>query len=224
VHKALERFVQEYPGALPDDAVLALCAIADAVFAEDGVPKAALALWRPRFVRAAAWFVGEERARRADIRETHTEIRGEFEVVASFTLYGTADRIDLLAGGGAAILDYKTGKPPRPKQIKAFLAPQLLLEAAMLEADAFKIGKLRTDQLLYVWFNGGRQAGAFEAVDLALVAEALARLKTRIAKFADATMPYHPRVRPYRAELAGDYDHLSRIREWSFSGWEPQEE
>jgi ATP-dependent helicase/nuclease subunit B len=225
VHKALERFVLAYPGALPADAAIRLCEIADEVFAEVGTPKAALALWRPRFLRAASWFVEEERARRADIRASLTEIEGKFEITDGFTLYGVADRIDLLADGSAAILDYKSGKPPRPKQIKAFLAPQLLLEAAMLEAGAFEAaGKLRTDALLYVWFGGGREPGAFEPVDLSLVPEAVARLKARIVKFADASMPYHPRVRPYRADAPGDYDHLSRVREWSIGGWEAADE
>ena len=225
VHKALERFVIEYPGPLPDDAALRLTAIADIVFAELRTPKAAQALWRPRFLRAASWFVDEERKRRADIRSSLTEIRGEYKVTDRFTLYGIADRIDLLASGGGAILDYKTGKPPRPKQIKAFLAPQLLLEAAMLEEGAFaQAGKLRAEALLYVWFSGGREAGKIEEVDLTLVAQALERLKDRIAKFADPAMPYHPRVRPYRSDISGDYDHLARVREWSLSGWEAQEE
>ncbi len=52
-----------------------------------------------------------------------------------------------------------------------------------------------------------------------LVAEALARLKQRIAFFDDPSTPYHSRVRPYRAGVAGDYDHLARVREWSLGGW-----
>ena len=33
------------------------------------------------------------------------------------------------------------------------------------------------------------------------------------------TTPYRSRVAPYRADIAGDYDHLARVREWSPSGW-----
>jgi hypothetical protein len=27
-------------------------------------------------------------------------------------------------------------------------------------------------------------------------------------------------VRPYRADVAGDFDHLARVREWSLGGWD----
>jgi ATP-dependent helicase/nuclease subunit B len=225
VHKALENFVKEYPGELPDDAAARLCAIADKVFEDLGAPKAALALWRPRILRAARWFVEEERARRSTFTTSLTEIKGRYPVTENFTLTGTADRIDLIGDYRAAILDYKTGKPPRPKQIEAFLAPQLLLEAAMLEGGAFAGAEGRTAQsLLYIWFSGGREAGRIEEVETALVAEALGRLKTRIEKFADPAMPYHSRVAPYRSDVSGDYDHLARVREWSLAGWEAQEE
>ncbi len=221
VHLALERFVQATPGLLPEDATSRLCEIADAVFAELGTPKAALALWRPRFLRAASWFVEAERARRTDIRTSFTEIKGECQIADGFALYGIADRIDLLNSGGAEIIDYKTGTPPTPAQVKAFLAPQLLLEAAMLAAGAFApIGKATAGNLFYVRFSGGRDPGKFQPVDIALVDEALNRLKQRIVEFSDPDKPYRPRVKPYRTDASGDYDHLARVREWSLSGWE----
>jgi ATP-dependent helicase/nuclease subunit B len=224
VHEALEIFTNTFPRTLPDDAVLQLDQIAADVFARYRTPKSAQALWRPRFLRAAAWFVEEERVRRAGIKQSFTEVESaKWPVTDSFTVYGVADRIDLLTSGGAAILDYKTGRPPAPKQIKAFLAPQLLLEAAMLEAGAFEAAGAQTAQeLLYVWFSGGREAGKIEPVDLSLVAETVARLKAFIAKFSDPATPYRPRVAPYRADIYGDYDHLARVREWSLSGWEEE--
>jgi len=224
IHKALERFVDEFPGALPADATVRLCAIADEVFAAEGTPKAVLALWQPRFTRAASWFVERERERRAAIRASQTEIRGEYEVVGGFQLYGVADRIDLLQDGGAAILDYKTGQVPTKQQIEAFLAPQLLLEAAMLAAGAFPgIEKVDATQLLYMQISGGKNEGVERPVDLALLPETIARLKARIAQFSDPAMPYHPRVSPLYANIPGDYDHLARVREWSLGGWEAEE-
>ena len=29
---------------------------------------------------------------------------------------------------------------------------------------------------------------------------------------------------PYRTDIEGDYDHLARVREWSVSGWQEDEE
>jgi ATP-dependent helicase/nuclease subunit B len=225
VHKALELFVERFPGPLPPDAALRLSEIADEVFAAHGTPKAALALWRPRFINAASWFVGEERARRAFIAKSFVEIEGRIEVSDGFSLHGRADRIDILSGGGAAILDYKTGTLPTNKQIKAFLAPQLLLEGAMIRRGGFgDLGKRNPEELLYVRFGGGKEPGDIHVVDIALIEEAFARLKQRAADFAMPSMAYLPRVKPYRAHIEGDYDHLSRVREWSLSGWEDAEE
>ena len=49
---------------------------------------------------------------------------GEAEV-AGVTLYGKVDRIDRLADGRLAIVDYKTGKAPRPKAVAEGFALQL---------------------------------------------------------------------------------------------------
>ncbi len=223
VHKALERFVTEHPGPLGDDAAVTLIAIADQVFAAQGTPKAALALWRPRFANAAFWFVEKERELR-EARETSlTEIKGLWQVTPDFALSGIADRIDILYGGTGAIFDYKTGRPPTGKQIKAFLAPQLLLEAEMLRQGAFGDPR-EAEALIYVWFSGGRDPGALEPVDVSLVAEAVARLKRYIVLFAKESTPYLPRLRPLNLKYAGDYDHLARVREWSLGGWEAPEE
>jgi ATP-dependent helicase/nuclease subunit B len=223
VHRALERFAKEVPDPLGDDALVRLVAIADEVFAAEGIPSAALALWRPRFANAAQWFIEEERALRAARETSLTEIRGKWNVTPEFELRGIADRIDLLRTGGAAILDYKTGRPPSSKQIKAFLAPQLLLEAEMLRQGGFDDPR-EAAKLLYVWFNGGRDRGAIVPVDLNLLPEAIERLRRYIALFALETTPYLPRLRPLKVEYVGDYDHLARVREWSLAGWEAPEE
>ncbi len=223
VHKALERFVKETSGPLGDDAALTLIAIADQVFAAEGTPKAALALWRPALRQCGVWFVDMERTLR-DARETSlTEVKGHWQVTPDFELRGIADRIDILHGGTGAIFDYKTGKPPTGKQIKAFLAPQLLLEAEMLRQGAFGDPR-EAEALTYVWFSGGRDPGALETVAVTLVPEAVARLKRYIALFEKETTPYLPRLRPLNVKYAGDYDHLARVREWSLGGWEAPDE
>lgn len=225
VHKALELFVDRFPGELPPDATLQLINISDEVFASLGTPKAALALWRPRFANAAAWFVEEERKRRSAIAQSRVEIDGRIAVSDTFSLYGRADRIDILKSGGAAILDYKTGKPPTASQISKFLAPQLLLEGAMIESGGFgDLGKRKTEALLYLQFSGGKDPGKLQEVDVALIEEALARLKQRVIDFTAQSMAYLPRVKPFQAGTPGDYDHLSRVREWSLSGWEDADE
>jgi ATP-dependent helicase/nuclease subunit B len=230
IHTILERFLVENANVVPADAETRLIAIARGVFRDSGIPKAALALWWPRFLRAANWFIGIERERRANIRQSFVEISGRriFKGPAGdFTLRCRADRIDILRSGGGSIVDYKTGDPPTKKQVRILLAPQLPLEGAILADGGFDaIGKLAPSELLYIRFGGGDEPGDVRDVSddvIALVEKAEQQLIGRIAAFDDIDTPYLPRIKPYRAEISGDYDHLARVREWSLAGWEPEE-
>jgi len=220
LHRALEIFIAQYKGGLPDDAHTRLTAIADQVFEDAGIPKAALALWRPRFAAAARGFVEAERDRRNTIKDSHLEIRGKL-ALGDFTLTGIADRIDILNNGTAAILDYKTGAVPSAKQVTQLLSPQLPLEGAMLAADGFDIGAHIAEQLIYLSLASEQKARKPQAIEGAaeLAQEAVAQLSRRIAWFKETATAYRPRVRPYRTDISGDYDHLARVREWSPSGW-----
>jgi ATP-dependent helicase/nuclease subunit B len=226
IHSALEQFLREFPDGPPVDGERQLIRIADEVFAKENMPHSALALWRPRFHRAARWFIGVERARRIDITRTFVELRGELNFKSTggdFLLHGRADRIDELRDGGGAIVDYKSGKPPTNKQVKQIIAAQLPLEAAMLADGGFSAaGKLAPKELIYIHFSGGAKPGDVQIIEgnaAELGEKAVQLLTARIAQFDDETQPYFPRVMPYRADQAGDYDHLARVREWSLAGW-----
>jgi ATP-dependent helicase/nuclease subunit B len=226
LHKAMEEFVLKYPGELPEDAVARLCEIADAVFAHAGIPKAALAVWRPRFRGAAQGFIAVERERRGGIDRSFVEKHGTRTFPSTggdFVLSGQADRIDIRKDGKAAILDYKTGATPTPPQVEELLAPQLPLEAAILSEGGFpEIGKRLTEELIYLSLADGKKAARPVQIDNAqgLAVEAAQKLAQRISRFDDKDTPYLSRVRPYRTDSVGDYDHLARVREWSLSGGE----
>jgi len=215
LHKALELFVASGGG----DAGR-LIALADALFEEAGIPKAVLAVWRPRFLGAARAFVDFEQERRGAISASHLEKRGTLDL-GGFTLTGIADRIDVLTDGRAAILDYKTGAVPSTKQVEQLLSPQLPLEAAMLAEDGFGIGKFTAEELIYFCLAGEKQARKPRDIKnpVTLAGEAVTQLIRRIAWFSQRETPYRSRVKPYRADIAGDYDHLARVKEWSPSGW-----
>ncbi|MBV9570417.1 MAG: double-strand break repair protein AddB [Alphaproteobacteria bacterium] len=230
VHDALERFIRAFPQTLPADANARLIAIADMVFAEASLPAAAIALWKPRFINAARWFAEEERVRRVEITRYYLEIEGArvFSTLAGeFTLRCRADRIDVLKDGSAAVVDYKTGQLPSPKQVKLLLSPQLPLEGAILAGGGFgAVGALAASQLIYIRFGGGAEPGEIRVIADAteLIAEADAKLRVRLADYCDPDMPYLPRVMPFRSDRPGDYDHLSRVGEWALAGWEEPEE
>ena len=224
LHRILEVYKQRFPGAPPDDAARPLMAIADEIFETLAIPKAALAVWRPRFKKAAQWFVAFERDRADGIARSVLEIRGERTFTApggDFILRGVADRIDLLNDGNAAILDYKTGRPPSATQVRELLTPQLPLEGAILADGGFPgLAKLAVEELLYLQISGGAEGG--KAQPLAdvpdLIARAVSQLAARIAWFDDPATPYRSRVRPFSLSSEGDFDHLARVREWSVSG------
>ena len=222
-HRALELFVGRFPGPLPADALEKLTAIAEEVFAQAQIPAAQRAIWRPRFFSAAAWFVRKERERRAGITKSYLEVPGRMTFAAPagpFLLTCKADRIDLLSGGGAAILDYKTGGLPEKKWMVSFLTPQLPLEGAILVAGGFDgLPVTEPQELIYLRLSGGAKGGEVKYFEGAMAADAKDRLAQRIAWFDETATPYYSRVAPQSAKYVGDYDHLARVREWSPSGW-----
>ncbi len=225
IHAALDRFVQRYPDDLPRDIEAALIEIGREVFTDQLDRPGVWAFWWPRFVAAAGWFAGFERERRMTARVAASEVDGRLALpgpAGRFELTAKADRIDRLATGGLAILDYKTGQPPTNPEIAAGFAPQLPLEAAIAAAGGFD-GVSRADvvELLYVRLGGGATPGSLHRLkgdpgDLA--AEARAGLQRMITAFDDPDTPYRSRPRPARGLRFNDYDHLARIAEWSTGG------
>lgn len=229
IHRAMEQFINAHRETLPVDALAQLVRAGEQAFGPLLHQPAVRTFWWPRFLRAASWFLEREIERRAGgVRPLVAECKGELRLdvpgYGTFTLSGTADRIDLLPGGALSILDYKTGKPPTGAQIKSGLAPQLPLEAAMAVQGAFPgINASKVGELVHVHLSGRGDGGSWEEVQgprrtpldpMNLAQEALARLTHMIERFADQSMAYPSRLRPRMKNQAGDYDHLARVGEW----------
>ncbi len=226
VHEALERFLKRHPAALPPQALDDLLEIGADVFRPIRAKPGAFAFWWPRFLRVAAWFVAEERARRPAIAESFVEIQGALKIDApggEFTLKAKADRIDRRADGSLEIIDYKTGAPPEKKKVDQGYAPQLPLEAAIAAAGGFPgISDNPVGALTYWRLSGGTPPGEILAASKGdpaqLAVQALDGLRRLIATFDDPATPYACQPHPARAPRFNDYDHLSRIAEWSVAG------
>lgn len=217
IHEALEKFLTEFSAKLPPDALEELLRAGRESFAVyEDFPQVA-AFWWPRFERAAAWFIEQESARRANgIKLVKAEAAGTL-ALGHFTLRGRADRIDKLPDGTLAIIDYKTGAVPSGKSIRKGLEPQLPLLALIAEAGGFKdIAKAKVAQLAY-WKLGGEKNGAQPVKeDLGeLVPAAREGLLALIARYADPKMPYRAMPRPAFMPRFDDYAHLARVAEWS---------
>jgi ATP-dependent helicase/nuclease subunit B len=230
IHGAIGDFAEKFRVRLPDNALEELLRLGEAHFAALEDFPDARAFWWPRFQRIARWFVGFERQRRANLKKLDAEIYGTLDIPLegrAFTLRARADRIEHLADGRYAILDYKTGQVPTAPQVKSGLAPQLTLEGAMLRAGRFSdIPKgASIAELVYVALRGGEPPGEPKIIawkDSTADTEAdtaLRRLTAVVRKFEDPQQGYPSRERPmFLRRGGGDYDHLARVKEWSLSG------
>lgn len=234
IHNAISEFAAAYSERLPDDPLADLLDIGRAHFAAlDDYPEAR-AFWWPRFEAIARWFVRFERERRAAMTDAHMEIRGTRTIPLgerSFRLSARADRIEQLADGRYAILDFKTGKPPTDNQVRIGVAPQLTLEGAILRKGGFP-GIARgasLAEITYVRLTGGEQAGKTHKVELKdqtpddAADHAWARLKDLVRRFEQEATPYRSLVLPMWKNRYGTYDDLARVKEWS-AGEEGEEE
>lgn len=229
-HDILHQFSEVYKGAIGDDALDVLVEIGVKKFAtiKQAWPQL-FAFWWPRFLRVAEWFLQQEAERRTEGLKIFSEIKGAMNFNAQygedgmqpFTLTARADRLDIKPEK-AEIIDYKTGAPPAAKQVSAGFAPQLLLEAAILAAGGFEDCYIDGELPIvftYMQLTGAYPAGKiqdFKKLDAAqLIADAVEGLEQRIADFSDQNTAYKPRELAEYAARFRDYDHLSRLKEWS---------
>ncbi len=228
IHRALDRFLRAFPEALPPDAVAELLAQGRVAFGAALERPGVHAFWWPRFVRIAHWFAANEAERRRRAANLGTECRGRLTLAGpagAFELVAVADRIDRLAAGGLAIVDYKTGAIPEKAHVTLGFAPQLALEAAIAEAGGFAgIAAADVAELAFWELSGRDPAGrardiAADAADLRRhIDEAVAGLTRLIARFDDPATPYRAVPRPEMAPRYSDYGHLARVKEWSAAG------
>ncbi|MDX1425669.1 MAG: double-strand break repair protein AddB, partial [Kiloniellales bacterium] len=225
VHAALEAYLRAYPDGPPPDPVAALIAVGRQVFEPLRARPGLWAFWWPRFLRVAEWFAGVDLARRRDGLTAWPEARGRLSLdgpAGPFVLTAKADRIERRADGALAIVDYKTGAPPRAGDVELGFAPQLPLEAVIAAAGGFADVPAGEVAALEYWrLSGGQPPG--EIVPLradpdALAAAARDGLARLIARFDDPATGYPSVPRPLRAPRFSDYAHLARIKEWSLGG------
>ncbi|MBW6424569.1 double-strand break repair protein AddB [Rhizobium sp. XQZ8] len=231
-HAIIDRYTRE--GHKPGTPVSreAMSRITEDMFDAEQLPPHIDRVWRPRFVEVARAFLDWEVGRAPDIRSTATEVSAGFEVeAAGIRVTGIADRIDIKGSGETDLIDYKTGLSPSVSQARALLDPQLALEAAALQAGAFRnIGAQRPGDLLYVRLRPGDRFRAEKvnnegttatakrqpksALDLAQ--ESIEQLTRFVATLRNGEAGFASRLVPFaQGDFGGEYDHLARVAEWS---------
>lgn len=214
VHKVLEQWL-----AHDDCDPAMLRPRAERLLADEAVHPMLRALWAPRLLEAIDWIAALERTNQAEGRRPlRSEADGE-AAIAGVTVHGRADRIDALAGGGLAIVDYKTGQPPTQKAVDAGFALQFGLLGLIGRAGGFD--RVTGDPEAFEYWSLARHKGGFGKLmcpDKDMAPGAF--LDAAYRQFADAASKWLTGDAPFTAKLNpayapyGDYDQLMRLEEW----------
>ncbi|MDB5723655.1 MAG: double-strand break repair protein AddB [Novosphingobium sp.] len=188
-------------------------------------------LWQPRLLKALEWIEAEIANQRREGRAVlGTEVSGDM-LFDGIRLHGRADRIDRIEGGGLAVVDYKTGKPPSPRMVEEGFALQLGLVGLIARAGGFadiagepsrfeywSLSKRLREQDFGFWeepvLEGKKKRGVPRD-------EFLERteffLHDAIDKWIKGREPFTARLNPDYPGYA-DYDQLMRLDEWQSRG------
>ena len=177
------------------------------------------ALWAPRLLEAIDWVADLERSNQVEGRRpVAAEMKGE-AALAGVTVHGRADRIDRLAGGGLAIIDYKTGQPPTQKAVTEGFALQLGLLGLIGRAGGF--GDVAGDPEAFEYWSLARYRGQFGRLmcpdkDMGpgeFLEHAYRNFAKAAADWLTGDAPFTAKLNPGYAPY-GDYDQLMRLEEW----------
>jgi ATP-dependent helicase/nuclease subunit B len=225
VHDILERWAKT-DGCDPAK----LMQRAEDLLSNSAVHPALRALWQPRIAEGLRWVAAKTMELEKDGRKLLlAEVKGHTEI-NGVRITGRADRIDRLADGKLAIVDYKTGNAPTNTQVAAGFSLQLGLigliaedggiNGADGEAGAFEYWSLAKSDGEFGKISSpvtGEEkkkkilTGEFVPFAEGKASEAIGRWITGMAAF-EAKL--HPEYAPY-----ADYDQLMRYEEWN--GREP---
>jgi ATP-dependent helicase/nuclease subunit B len=235
-HEILHETARQNLDFRSEFAAQSLTDIANDCFNRTGLPDDVAALWWPRFTALVPQLVEFEMARQQAAITRHSEIASNKIPVGAtgVTLSAKADRVDVIAGKQAAVMDYKTGGTPTIADARALNAPQLALEVALLAKGAFnQLGPLQIWEALFVRLKtrGGFEVETLQVKDKGPVDyadEAWERLERLLYYYGDEHHGYVSRAFPakHNAMAARDapYDHLARVFEWSATGSEGEDD
>jgi len=210
------------------DPAARLAPIMQAVLDEENADPLMRGLWQPRLEAALRW-IEEEIGAYDDRRVLAVEKQGAM-TFDGVHVHGRADRIDRLADGSLAIIDYKTGTPPSAARVEAGFALQLGVLGLIAERGGFEglagdaqgyeywsLGKAKDAENRYgfgyvdVPLKVGRKtSGVAPEEFLPLTADKLTLAINRFIKGNDSfTARENPDYPAYDT-----YDQLMRLDEW----------
>ena len=217
VHAVLQEFNNKYPEQLPENAREELLKLGEDYFSENKVAQETRAFWWPNFEKSVDWFLQQEQEYRPQIARVHTEVPGALTIKTAgrdFTLKAIADRVDETKDGKINIIDYKTGKARKVKEVCTGKAPQLPIEGLIAEGGGFAGVPAREAAKLIYWQLGRQETEISEDIKQVLQ-DNLEILREYISCFEFESTAYVCQPNPKNIPEYSDYEHLARIKEWS---------
>lgn len=224
VHDILDKWHK----ARAADPGVALADFATAHFAAERVHPLFRALWQPRLIAALERF---ERWIDEPAQTGGVVVASEVDGVMTYhgvTVKGRADRIDRLADGSLAIVDYKTGRVPTKKEVEAGFALQLGLLGLIAQAGGFAGNGVPAGLASgFEYWSFAKDDGGFGKIQTpmkidkaktGLLPEAFlphheAKLALAIREYINGDKPFTARENPdYKGY--NEYDQLMRLEEW----------
>lgn len=185
-------------------------------------------LWQPRLIAAMERFEAwVDEAQQEGRHVIATEADGSM-MVQGVKVRGRADRIDRLADGTFAIVDYKTGGAPKPAQVEAGYALQLGLLGLIARDGSFEGDPLISgDAKKFEYWSLGKEKGEFGSriepmktkgkrsgiVPEQFLPEHERYLAEAIDRFILGNDPFTAKENPDYPGYS-DYDQLMRLEEW----------
>jgi len=235
VHEILEQWHK----AREDHPALEIRPFAEKKFAEAQVHPLFKGLWQPRLLAALEQFEEwVDEGARAGETVAAVEAWGEMQV-EGVKVFGKADRIDRLADGSLAIVDYKSGKPPSKREVAAGYRLQLGILGLIARDGAFKTdaGPISGEPSRFTFWSLrkvkqdfgerfdprklGPNQGGLEPEEFLPRHES--SLEKAINNYILGTEPFTAKENPDYPGYS-DYDQLMRLEEWIIRLSERREE
>ena len=185
------------------------------------------ALWRPRLIAALGWVETHcADLRAADRVPLLAEEDGAIER-HGVRIHGRADRIDRLADGTLAIIDYKTGQPPSGRRVQEGFALQLGTLGLIARDGGFAAHGVSGVPVRFEYWSLASKGDTFGHMQEPVLegrkstgiprdqflAEAERFLDEALGKWILGGEPFTARLNPQVASY-DDYDQLMRLDEW----------
>ena len=203
-----------------------LVPLAERMFDEMSAHPFMRAMWKPRLIDALLWIEEETDRLAGEGREVlAVERKGEI-MVDGIRIHGRADRIDKLADGTLAVVDYKTGTPPSGKMVAQGYALQLGLIGLIAREGGMKDVAGEPSRFEY-WSLGRNKDKGFGYLKSPIkesarqtgleleefLPETERFLREAIARWLLGSEPFTARLNPDLPSYT-DYDQLMRLDEW----------